>query len=241
MPSQEEKEAAELAFLTAAQDTCTLIPLGIAKKREAPDFKLVTESGSIGIEVAELLRPAELPKQSPPIEAENFHRQVVEKAQDLYYERNNAVPAAVHVFFTHATGRTDRGVLSRKLADVVGQNIHRANPTINLSRAELPGELSAISITAESGCWHSGEHGAITLPLILGEIHDLISQKELLLSNYRRNLPDIPIWLLLYTGAHRGFELPSQVVDLSCPFTFDRVLWYSQLDRKVIEIPPKTL
>lgn len=239
MPTQDEKKELELKYVLAARSVSNLVPEGILELREEPDFELQTEFGQIGIEVTELMRPAECHGQFDPVSVEQFHREVIRLAEYSYYRHIDALHCTIRVYFTNFKGKVDKNDLAESIAQAVRKNVGCANPIVNLPSTELPIGISSMSIWTEPETWRSGESGVFTLNQIVKQIERMIAQKEFNLPRYRKNLPNVPIWLFMYSGVavSRGFEIPSSSVDLSNTFTFDKVLWYSALNGRVIEIP----
>ncbi len=71
----------------------------------APDFRFHAETGVLGVEVTELLRPASSNDGIVPVEEESFHQQIVRTAQKEYYRAMDAKPARVVVYFANARGK----------------------------------------------------------------------------------------------------------------------------------------
>ncbi|MGD0522741.1 MAG: hypothetical protein ABSA48_15900, partial [Terracidiphilus sp.] len=66
-----------------------------------------------------------------------------------------------------------------------------------------------------------------------------ISEKDKLVRTYRKNLPDgAQMWLLLHTGVTvaRSMPIPHDIETWDIPFTFDRVFWFTSLERQFAEI-----
>jgi hypothetical protein len=56
---------------------------------------------------------------------------------------------------------------------------------------------------------------------------------------YRSNLPTgAQVWLLLYTGVTvaRSMMIPYGAEEWAIPFQFDRVFWFTSLERNFLEI-----
>lgn len=94
---EQQQKRAELSIFDAAQRVCPIIPAGIVEPSEKPDLIFKTATGKMGVEVCELLRPAS-GSHRPPVQAEHFHRQVIEQAKRRYYA-SSSKPVSVYTFF----------------------------------------------------------------------------------------------------------------------------------------------
>jgi hypothetical protein len=241
MPTYEEQKLIEARVLAAARLAGVPIPAGeIPGKDPEPDFKIETETGTLGIEVTELLRPASSNGGIVPAAEESFHEEVIQIAQKQYYETVGASPARVMVYFANARGkRQSKWVMAQTLTDFVKANIHRANPVINFAGLRAPKGFGSMSITSESGDWWSGESGGVTVSDIREQLASRISAKMKLLPTYRASLPDgAQVWLLLYStvAVSRSMPIPHGIDEWRFPFTFDKVFWFTCLENEVVEI-----
>src|ERR1700720_2413416 len=104
MPTRnEEKKTIEAWMLSAARKAGVPIPVGEIHG-EDPDFTFNPETGSLGIELSEVLRPASSNHGIVPVEQESFHRDIITKAQHAYYDAPDGKPAHVSVYFTNTRG-----------------------------------------------------------------------------------------------------------------------------------------
>ena len=92
----EAKKIVETRALAAARLAGVPIPVGEVAG-EQPDFRFDTETGILGVEVSELLRPAGSNGGIVPAAAAAYHQQVVKMAQERYYSAGDARPARVNV------------------------------------------------------------------------------------------------------------------------------------------------
>ena len=179
----------------------------------------------------QLLRPASSDDGIMPVEAENFHKEVMEAAKRMVQESSRATTRVV-AYFSKAMGRQDKNLLSRSLADCVLANRDQASPAIIVDENQLPAGFDHVLITSENSDWWCGEGGGITLREIQTEIGFRIAKKNKLVPTYRKNLPDrAHIWLLLFTqmSVPRGIPIPYGIEEWSFPFDFDRVFWFAFL------------
>jgi hypothetical protein len=234
-----EKKRVEAYMLTAARKAGVPIPNGETPGEE-PDFRFDDHIPVLGIELSEVLRPASSNHGILPVEQESFHREIIMKAQYDYYDRPDAKPVHVNVYFTNTRGeKRNKPELSRRLVEFVKTNVHRANPYVSLYRPETPDGFDSVVISAESRDWWCGEGGGYSLSDIRPQLAARISAKEKLVSTYRAHLPeDAKVWLLLYTGVTvaRSMMIPHGMEEWKFPFQFDRVFWYADLEKQFAEI-----
>ena len=74
----------------------------------------------------------------------------------------------------------------------------------------MPEGFGVISIASGAESWWSGESVENTLSGIQQQLAARIIAKNKLLPTHRKNLPNSPIWLLLYSGVgvSRSIEMP---------------------------------
>lgn len=245
MPSgAEEQKRIESWYLAAARRAGVPIPPGEIPGEE-PDFRFQTTCGALGIELSEVLRPANSNHGISPVEEESFHREIIEAAQKEYYKAPNATPVRVSTYFTNARGnRRNKLDLIRALSEFVRRNVDRANPISSFANRDAPRGFDSVVIVAEPspGDWWSGEVGGITLGDVRTQVEMRIAAKDTLVGEYRLNLPrDAELWLLLHTGVTvaRSMPIPHGIEGWLVPFQFDRVFWFTSLDRQFVEIQKK--
>ncbi len=237
MNRKHEKKAVENRALVAARNAGVPIPLGESPGEE-PDFTF--NSGALGVEVSELLRPASSNHGIMPVAEESYHQEILEMAQREYYADPNAKPAKIILYFANARGKKrDKWVMARRLVEFVKANVHRAKPIANFGALRLPEGFGSMSIAAESGSWWTGESGHITLSDISEGLDSIISLKNKLVPTYRKNLaPGAQVWLLLYSASSisRGMPIPHGIGEWRFDFDFDRVFWFVCLGSEFVEI-----
>jgi hypothetical protein len=234
------KKELEKRALEAARYASAVIPCGEVHDFEKPDFKVLTADGLVGIEVTELLPLAGSDSFSSPLAEKSFFTKVVQLAEQDYNGTPGATPAKVTVYFCKIEdGKYDKQVMARSLAEFVRSHRARATPVATFTRLNmLPAGFGTVSICAESGAWFCGAGVELTP----SQIHDLlaerISAKNKLLPIYRSNLPNAPIWLLIYScmEVSRGVPIPYGLGEWAFPFEFDRVFFFSSLDDAVVEL-----
>lgn len=233
----EERKIIETRALNAARSAGVPIPMGEIPGEE-PDFTF--NSGALGIELSELLRPAGSNHGIMPVAEESYHQEMLQLAQRDYYADPNAKPAKIILYFANARGKKrNKQDMARKLAEFVRANIHRANPIANFGALQLPEGFGSMSIAAESGNWWTGEGGNITLNDIREALGSIISLKNKLVPAYRKNLAlGAQVWLLLYStvSISRGMPIPHGIEEWQFPFGFEKVFWFACLENRFVEI-----
>jgi hypothetical protein len=240
LPSKNDnKKEIEIRLLAAARKAGAPIPTGEIPGEE-PDFRLHTETGTLGLEVSELLRPAGSNGGIVPAAEETYHKEIVQMAQEQYYRAADAKPARVVLYFANARGKKrNKQDMARSLAEFVKANVQRADPVICLSGLQLPDGFGSMSIASESGDWWCGECGGVTVSDIREQLAARISAQNEFVRRYRTNLPDgAQLWLLLYStvSVSRSMPIPHGIDEWSFPFDFDRVFWFASLENEVVEI-----
>jgi hypothetical protein len=238
-----EKKRIEQHMLSAARDAGIPIPFG-EEPGEAPDFRFSKEIPPLGIETSEVLRPASSNFGIVPVEEESFHKTVIASSQAAYYSELNARVVHVNVYFTNTRGaRSDKRKMADALTEFVRANNHRANPSVTFMRHEtqMPKGYDAITIIAQPDRkdWWSGEGGGVHVSNIRPQVETGIRAKDKLVPIYRSNLPhEAQIWLLLYTGVTvaRSMPIPYRAEEWAIHFQFDRVFWFTSLEREFVEI-----
>lgn len=234
-----EKKRVEAYMLAAARKAGVPIPSGETPDEE-PDFRFNDEVPALGIELSEVLRPASSNHGILPVEQESFHNEIMTKAQQNYYDRSNAKPVHVSVYFTNTRGgKRNKGELTLALTEFVKANVDRTNPFMSFYRPETPGGFDSIFIRAESRDWWCGEGGGYHLDDIRPQLAARIESKDKLVPTYRTNLPTgAGVWLLLYTGVTvaRSMMIPHGIEAWTFPFRFDRVFWFAALEGRFAEI-----
>jgi hypothetical protein len=234
-----EKKRIEAYMLAAARKAGVPIPTGESPDEE-PDFRFNDEVPALGIELSEVLRPASSNHGILPVEQETFHREIITKAQQNYYDAPDAKRVHVSVYLTNTRGeKRNKGELAVALTEFVRANVHRANPFVSLYRPETPDGFDSVVISPESRDWWCGEGGGYSLDDIRPQLAARISSKDKLVGTYRVNLPaGARVWLLLYTGVTvaRSMMIPHGIEEWEFSFEFDRVFWFTALEGQFAEI-----
>jgi hypothetical protein len=242
MPNRnDEKKRIEGLVLGAARQAGAPIPVGEGRGTEpAPDFWIDADDGGLGVELTEFLCPGDIDNAMPPVEEEKFHREVIRIAQQQYYAAAGALPARVRVYFANSRGvRQNKQHMARMLCEHVKANLHRAEPAVALSGPSMPPGFASMSITSERGDWWSGECVGVTVPDIRRQLAERIADKNKRVPIYRECLPrGAQVWLLLYRGVDvsRSVPIPYRIDEWRFPFDFEKVLWFTFLEKQIIEI-----
>lgn len=239
----DEQKRIEFWYLNAARRAGVPIPFGEIPG-EKPDFRAKTETGTLGIEVTEAMRPASSNHGIVPVYEEAVHNEILKVAQRAYYAVPNARPIHVGVTFTYARGKgCDKSKRARALTEFVHANANEASPCATFWREEdeLPDGFDFIRIIADSNPldWWTGEGGGVTVSDVRLELGARIAAKDKLVPIYRSNLPNgAGVWLLLYTGVTvaRSMPIPHGIEEWRFPFRFDRVFWFVELEGRFVEI-----
>jgi hypothetical protein len=235
--SNEERKIIETRALSAARSVGVPIPMGEIPGEE-PDFRF--DARMLGVEVRELLRPANGNGGIMPVAEESYHQEILQIAHTEYYADPNAKPAKIILYFANADGRKrDKHEMARKLVEFVRANVHWARPIANFGALRLPEGFGSMSIAAESGNWWTGEGGNVTLTHIRDALSSAISSKNKLVPAYRKNLaPRARVWLLLYTtvSISRGMPIPHGIEDWQFSSDFDRIFWFACLENRFVDI-----
>ena len=233
------KKEIELIVLDAARNAGVPIPAG-EEEGEEPDFRFHTDARHLGIDVSELVRPACTNHGILPLEQENFHQKILDAAQKQC-EKRGLPPLRVHVYFTNPKGRKqDWRNLMQSLVHIVVANYEKAQPAWSQCGTALPDDFQHILIVRDDDAWWwSPTAGGISLSQIPLHLASRIAAKEKKLPAYRKNLPSgAQLWLLLHSGVTiaRSVEVPHGTNEWKFPFEFDRVFWFSFLEREFVEI-----
>lgn len=249
----EEQKRTECWFLTEARRAGVPIPSGEIPSEE-PDFSFRTGS-ALGVELSEVLRPASSNHGILPVAEESAHQKIIEDARQAYYQSPSATPVHVHVFFSSTRGKKhNKSQLAQALKDFVLSHVQLAVPMANFYRPSafellqrqqdkpsLPEGFDSIHLYTDihPHRWSASEVGGITISDIRPLVEARIAAKEKLVKTYRANLPrGADVWLLLYTSVTvaRGMPIPLGADGWRIPSQFDRVFWFTSLDRQFVEI-----
>ena len=191
-----KKKQVETWVLNTARSISTLIPSGDVESRESPDFLIQTQAGAVGVEIGESLCPAG-EDGIKPVQRESFHKTVVKLAEEEYYSATDVKHVFVWVYFRRH-GNLNKRAMANDLAKFVKVKV--AAGKLSSFMDDLPDGFSTIHIGASSREWVSLESAGYTVSDVYNQLSSLITDKNKLLPQYRVNVPNTPMWLLLWTG-----------------------------------------
>jgi hypothetical protein len=235
----EKMEREKSAFEAARKAGLPITPLDVAMG-DKPDLRVLTSQGLIGIELSEVLPLPQNPTFNSSVAEAANHEGSVLLAERTYYNNKGAVQVKVTTYpWNVVRTRNTKREMGHELASFVRSHCHEATPTKSFTRLHgIPDGFGVVSIHAGSGSWHAGQSVDVTFDGIYDQLADRIANKDALLSAYRSNLPNAPIWLLLYScwEISRSLPMPSRILEWRYPFGFDRVFFHAASSECVEEI-----
>jgi len=236
-PSGQRRKEIERRFLEDARRASSIFPPGDIELFEEPDLKITMGAESLGVEVTELVRPKG-GNAFLPVEAENFHIEVVRLAEECH-RTSGASPVDVVVhFLDDRRCPRDKQKMARGLAEFVKSRYLPGSGTVEFkNRLELPAGFEVILISSPTQAWESAEV-AVASGLKCEQLASTIRRKNNLLPKYRAAMPNSQIWLLVASdfSVPRSVPIPRSISEWKFSFDFDKVLLFSCVDQQVIEI-----
>lgn len=220
---QMRKAEREKAYVTEVGNF-GFFDVGSMEQREQPDFVAVSRGQRIGLELTELLD-----KASGKGRIDSLSK-LPEKARALCESPEARSRDVVVAFVPDRISSASAKDLARFVEDYCNDcGDHRAN---------LPRGFCFIWIEeaqhGSPGVWKwavnsVGETGAAPHELV----QRVIDGKRGKLDAYRKNLPGLPIWLIVVNdqmrASHERIASPEDLQDWTFQFNFDRVLFYRRL------------
>ncbi len=261
--SHERQKQCEKRMLEAARRACPLIPSGdieILSKPGQPDLMITASTGEVAVEVTELPGlKGENP--FPPVQDESFHQEVVRLAEEKYHADHSAQPVSVVALFlddaeckrknpegwrrlTDRKTGPKRDKMARSLAQFVEGRPVPPGGSLTFTSEEMAGQtggdtlpagFASVSIFSTADRWRWME-SPVAPPPDRELLAAVIARKNGLLPRYRAECPGIPTWLLIYIRVEQGFPMPLSLTESRYAFDFERVLLYSDLDKRLFEI-----
>src|SRR5580692_1959575 len=232
----ERKQIELRAFAAACQSGLPLTNDDVVPGEE-PDLRVMTAARIVGVELTELLPLPRNESFSSTLAEESLHENSVRLAERTYYSAEDAIPVTVTVYpWQVERARNKKREMADALASFVRLHSRKADPVVTFERIHgIPDGFGVISICSAPGPWRSGKSVNITLDGIQQQLGDRIEAKNKLLPRYRVNLPNAPIWLLIFScmEVSRGVPVPHGISEWSFPFDFERVFFFSSLSRCV--------
>src|SRR6266581_2373335 len=93
------KKLRELRALLAARSATSFLPHGKIVPGEEPDFRIITETGIVGVELTELMPLPRSVSFSSPVAEQRLHENAVQLAERQYYAEQGAMPVKVTAYF----------------------------------------------------------------------------------------------------------------------------------------------
>ncbi len=238
-----EKMDRELrAFAAACDAGLPITPLDVAAA-DKPDLRVLTAGGPIGIELSEVLPLPRNPTFNSSVAEAASHEASVRLAEQIYYKNKNAMQVEVTTYpWDVERTRSIKRNMGDELATFVQAHCHEATPTKTFARLHgIPDGFGVVSIHAGPGSWFAEQSVGVTLGGIYVQLANRIADKDALLSTYRGNLPNTPIWLLLFScwEVARSVSMPHGIREWTYPFGFDRVFFHAASSQCVEEIHRK--
>lgn len=240
METVTEKQQRELrAFDAACKAGLPITPLEVVAD-DKPDLRVLTAHGVIGIELSEVTPLPRNPTFNSSVAEAANHEASVRLAEQIYYKNSNAKQVIVTTYpWDVARTRNIKRNMGDELANFVKAHCDEAAPTKTFARIhEIPDGFGVVSIHAGPGSWVAGQSSGPTLDGIYVQLANRIADKDALLSTYRANLPNTPIWLLLFScwEVARSVPMPHGIREWTYPFGFDRVFFHAASSECVEEI-----
>jgi len=240
MEALTEKKQRELrAFTAACKAGLPITPLEVAAG-EKPDFRVSTAQGLIGIELSEVTPLPRNPTFNSSVAEAANHEASVRLAEQIYYKNKNAMQVKVTTYpWDVVRTRNIKRNMGDELASFVKAHCCEATPTKTFARLHgIPDGFGVVSIHAGPGSWFAGQSVGVTLGGIYVQLANRIADKDALLSTYRANLQNTPIWLLLFScwEVARSLSMPHGIREWTYPFGFDRVFFHAASSECVEEI-----
>ena len=230
----------ELRAVEAARRAGLPLPVGQLISREQPDFEVSTGSGTLGLEVTEVLPPPQNASFTSALGERAVEARIISQAEEAYRRNPGARPVKVTSYFWDVERKKgEERRMARELVQFVISRRPVSNRVATFERIEgIPDGFGVVSIVAEDGTWYGGGRNSLSLSGLQAAFSGRIADKNHRAPVYRRNLPGAPIWLLLYSraGLPGGIETFVGIERSPVAFDFDRVFFYSELAGRVVEI-----
>ena len=235
----EKKERELRAFAAACKEGLPITPLKVVAD-DKPDLRVLTAAGLMGIEVSEVLPLPRNPSFNSSVAEARNHEASVRLAEQTYYKDKNATPVKVTTYpWDVERTRNKKREMGDDLGNFVKAHCHEATPVKLFGRIDgIPEGFGVVNIVAGHGSWEAWQSGGVTFDGIYTQLANRIASKNALLLTYRANLPNAPIWLLLYScwEVARSVPMPSGIREWVYPFGFDRVFFFASSSQCVEEI-----
>ena len=232
MEALSDKKERELrAFDAACGAGLPIVAERIDADGEKPDLRVTTKEGLVGIELSEVMPLPRNPSFNSSLAEAIHHEDSVSLAERMYYAAPDAVPVKVTTYPWDINRReNNQAKMAQRLSRFVRERCREAKPVKSFNRLNAPEGFGVVSICSAPGPWFGGKSCNITFDGIYHQLSRRIEEKNKLLPQYRANLPNAPIWLLLYSSweVSRGVPMPHGIRDLLVSSGFDRIFFIAQ-------------
>ena len=238
-PHREKKERELCAFAAACDAGLPIVAENVDWDGEQPDLRVTTKNGVVGIELSEVIPlPRNVSFNSSLAEA-TFHEDSVSLAERRYYAAQDALPVKVTTYpWDMERTKTSQRMRGEALARFVREHCHEATPVKLFDRLDgIPDGFGVVNICSTPGPWFGGRSCGVTFEGIYHQLSRRIEQKNELLPQYRANLPDAPLWLLMYScwEVGRGVPMPHGIREWLVPSSFDRIFFFAESNLEEIQ------
>jgi hypothetical protein len=235
-----EKKQMELRAFAAACEAGLPIQAEDVVPGEKPDLRVTTADGIVGIELSEILPLPRNASFNSSLAEASLQEDSVRLAELTYYAAEDAMPVQVTVYpWNVERTRSKKREMANALASFVKSHRHEATPIKLFERIDgIPEGFGVVNICSTPGPWRSGKSTVVTSDGVYRQLGDSIEAKNGLLPQYRANLPNAPIWLLLYScwDVARSVPMPHGIREWSFSSGFDRVFFFASSSVRVEEI-----
>ena len=199
--------------------------------REKPDLRVTTKEGLVGIELSEVMPLPRNASFNSSLAEAIHHEDSVSLAERMYYAAQDAVPVKVTTYpWDIDRTENNQAKMAQRLSRFVRERCREAKPVKSFNRLDAPEGFGVVSICSTPGPWFGGKSCGVTLEGIYHQLSRRIEEKNERLRQYRANLPNAPIWLLLYScwEVARGVPMPHGIRDWLVPSGFDRIFFIGE-------------
>jgi hypothetical protein len=217
-------------FLLERFLTLSNIKADIVGNGESPDFELILDSRTVGVEITEIFAPTH-PGQLQPQAQESLRSRIVDAARREY---ENSGGRNIHVSVVFYTGMDFRKIrrdsvanslvaLIRTLPLTDGRHTSWHNTFDTSPELDVVAYVSVLPVSAPTMAhWSEGEAGWVS-PLTIDLFESRITEKNNLIQSYRKRFSEV--WLIVATTGDR----PSQFFNLDEPPDFSAI--HSEFDQ----------
>lgn len=238
-PYREKKQREFRAFAAACDAGLPIVAENVDGDREQLDLRVTTKNGVVGIELSEVIPLPRNASFNSSLAEAIHHEDSVSLAERMYYVAQDALPVEVTTYpWDIERTKTSQRKRAEALARFVREHCHEATPVKLVNRLDgIPEGFGVVNICSTPGPWFGGKSCGVTLEGIHRQLSRRIEKKNRLLPRYRANLPNAPIWLLLYScwEVGRGVPMPHGIREWLVPSGFDRIFFFAESNLEEIQ------